>query len=186
MAHPSPRLIRAAAALGGGLVVAALASPASAAWTADCLWSGIPSADQATAIAAMSEDTAPVFRLDPAKLQTAMAACGVTDADSPDARKAFAAYGSGLAAMAALQSRHGVTQAQVLAAWAALAGGSRAGVVGIARNMRNEPQKVALLETAASQMGQSLNLGTEAAPQLRQIVYSLALLQSLGHGSIGQ
>jgi len=185
MAHFSPRLIRmTASALLGGLALCALASPASAAWTADCLWNGIPAADRAAAIAAMSQEGASPFRLAPAKIEAAFAACGVTAGDSADAQKAFAAYGSGLAAMAGLRSRHGVTQAQLLGAWAALP--SRAGVVGIARTMRNEPQKVALLETAASQMGQSLNLGSEAAPDLRQVVYSLAMLQSLGHGGIDQ
>lgn len=90
--------------------------------------------------------------------------------------------------MAGLQSRHGVTQTQVLAAWAALPGGARARarVVGIARNMRNEPQKVAVMQTTASQMAQGLNLGAEAAPHLRRVVYSLALLQSIGHGGIGR
>lgn len=185
MAKPSfTRLLARAAspALLGILAVTLLAEPASAAWTVQCLWNGIPTADRSALVAGTSRNRAP--GLDAAKIKTAAAACGVTAEQSADAQKALSAYGLGLAAMASLEKRHRVTQAQVLSAWTALPNDDRASFVAIARTMRNDPQKVALLNRVVTQMALRLSLTAETAPELKQIVYSLALLQSLGRGGI--
>jgi hypothetical protein len=171
-------------ALLGVLAAGALASPASAAWTPACLWNGIPAADRAAIVAGAPQEQG--SGLAPADIKAAVEACGVAKAETADAQKAFSAYGRGLAAMAALERRNGTTQAQVLDAWAALPTGDRAAVVAIARTMRNEPQKVAILNGVVAQLGQRLNLVVETAPELKQIAYSLALLQSLGRGGIAQ
>jgi hypothetical protein len=134
----------------------------------------------------MTQDSKTAFAtLNPATRQAVAEACGVPKADTVQAQKAFAAYGSGMGALSALQSGYGVTRPQVLGAWSALSSGDRAALVGIAQNMHNEPQKIAILDRVASQMAQRLNLGAAATPQLRRVAHSLALLQSIGRGGIG-
>lgn len=163
------------------------AAPASAAeWTVDCLWSRTPAADRAAFLdAGTGGHREALTKLNRNALKAAITTCAIPKADEPQAQRLYNVYGSGLSALASLQSSHGISRARVLSAWAAVPAADRNRFAAIAPNMHRDPQHIAMFESLLDQMAQRLNVADAAAKgQLRQVIYSASILKASNRGAL--